>query len=141
MPILRTDALIEWGDCDPAGIVFYPRYLDMFDACSTTLIEQATGMKKYEALRHYDFAGHPLVATRARFLLPTRFGDSVVIETSIADVRRSSFDVEHRLLRGGDLAVHCQETRVWVGPFSAEPGKFRAMPIPAAIVERFRAQA
>ena len=27
---------IEWGDCDPAGIVFYPRYFAMFDH-STTL--------------------------------------------------------------------------------------------------------
>jgi len=23
---------IEWGDCDPAGIVFYPRYFAYFDA-------------------------------------------------------------------------------------------------------------
>ena len=22
---------VEWGDCDPAGIVFYPRYLEMFN--------------------------------------------------------------------------------------------------------------
>lgn len=141
MLTIRTDARIEWGDCDPAGIVFYPRYLDMFDARSSVLIERALGMKKYAAQRHYDFAGHPLVASRSRFLIPTRFGDGVVIETTIADVRRSSFDVEHRLLKGGELAVHCTETRVWVGPFSAEPGKFRAMPIPEAIVERFKTSA
>ena len=134
-------ARIEWGDCDPAGIVFYPRYLEMFDARSSALIELALGMKKYAAQRHYDFAGFPLVATRARFLLPTRFGDEVAIETSITEVRRSSFEIEHRLLKGGELAVNGHETRVWVGPFTAEPGQFKALPIPPAVAERFRAPA
>ena len=31
---------IEWGDCDPAGIVYYPRYLAFFDACTSALIER-----------------------------------------------------------------------------------------------------
>jgi 4-hydroxybenzoyl-CoA thioesterase len=138
---LRTPVGIEWGDCDPAGIIFYPRYLDMFDACSSALIERALGMKKYDAQRHYDFAGHPLVATRVRFLFPTRFGDDVMIETAIAAVRRSSFDIEHRLLKNGELAVNALETRVWVGPFTAEPGQFKALPIPPVVAERFRAPA
>ena len=37
---------IEWGDCDAAGIVFYPRYFAMFDASTAYLFEKATGMKK-----------------------------------------------------------------------------------------------
>ncbi len=58
---------IEWGDCDPAGIVFYPRYFAMFDASTTYLIERAIGMPKFEYLKAYDFLGHPIVETRARF--------------------------------------------------------------------------
>ena len=38
---------IEWGDCDPAGIVFYPRYFAMFDSCTTGLFSQALGMSKF----------------------------------------------------------------------------------------------
>ena len=37
---------IEWGDCDPAGIVFYPRYFAMFDSCTTAMFSQALGMSK-----------------------------------------------------------------------------------------------
>ena len=64
---------IEWGDCDPAGIVYYPRYLAIFDACTSALFERALGMTKYEYLEAYDFAGHPLVNVHARFIIPTRF--------------------------------------------------------------------
>ena len=32
---------IEWGDCDPAGIIFYPRYFEIFDVSTTMLIERA----------------------------------------------------------------------------------------------------
>ena len=39
---------IEWGDCDPMGIIFYPRYFAIFDACTTMLIERALGRLKHE---------------------------------------------------------------------------------------------
>ena len=34
---------IEWQHCDPAGIVFYPRYFAMFDTSTTYLFEKALG--------------------------------------------------------------------------------------------------
>ena len=37
---------VQWGDCDPAGIVYYPRYFEWFDACTILLFEKATGMTK-----------------------------------------------------------------------------------------------
>ena len=52
---------IEWGDCDPAGIIFYARYFEIFDVSTTMLIEHALGMKKTDYLKAYDFLGHPLV--------------------------------------------------------------------------------
>src|SRR5437762_1070086 len=96
---------IEWGDCDPAGIVFYPRYFEMFDTCTTALFERALGMTKYQFLQRYDCAGYPMVDTRARFVIPTRYGDDVVVETKIAELKRASFLMEHRLMKDGALAV------------------------------------
>ena len=96
MLVYTRNARIEWGDCDPAGIVFFPRYFAMFDSCTTALFSQALGMSKYQFTRHYEFQGYPMVDTRARFLKPTKFGDDVVIETKVAEFRRSSFDVQHR---------------------------------------------
>ena len=62
---------IEWGDCDPAGIIFFAHYFEFFDVSTTVLIERALGMKKIEYLKAYNFSGHPLVETRGRFLLPS----------------------------------------------------------------------
>src|SRR5215470_10258502 len=127
---------IEWGDCDPAGIVFFPRYFAMFDASTTALFERALGMTKFEFIKHYDFVGYPVVDTRARFLVPTRFGDDVVIETTISAIKRSSFSLEHRLLKNGELAVEGFETRVWVARDRDDPDKIKAKPIPHAVTDR-----
>ena len=128
---------IEWCDCDPAGIIFYPRYFEIFDTCTTILIERALGMNKIDYLKAYDFAGHPLVETRARFRQPTRFGDEVAIETALVGCGRSSFKVEHRLSRAGALAVEGFETRVWVVRDAADPQRVRSQPIPSEILARF----
>jgi 4-hydroxybenzoyl-CoA thioesterase len=127
---------IEWGDCDPAGIVFYPRYFEIFDTSTTMLVERATGMKKIEYLKAYDLAGHPVVETRARFRIPTRFGDEVEIETKLVSCGRSSFKLEHRLTFAGALAVEGTETRVWVGRDPGDPARMRSQPIPAEVVAR-----
>ena len=127
---------IEWGDCDPAGIIFYARYFDIFDVATTVLLERALGMKKIDYLKAYDFYGHPLVETRARFLRPTRYGDEVAIETAVVACGRSSLKIEHRLTKDGTLAVEGYETRVWVVRDPADPKRMQSQPIPAAVIAR-----
>jgi 4-hydroxybenzoyl-CoA thioesterase len=127
---------IEWGDCDPAGIVFYPRYFAMFDTSTTALFERALGMTKFEFLNAYNSVGYPMVDTRARFLSPTRFGDDVVIRSAITEIKRSSFSVQHHLMKGDTLAVEGFETRVWVGRDPDDADKIKSKPIPVEITER-----
>lgn len=134
----RHSLRIEWGDCDPAGIVYYPRYLAMFDTSTMELFRAVLGMPKAQMLKHYGIVGTPMVDTRATFHLPSTYGDDVVIETTIETFRRSSFDVRHRLLREGDrLAVEGLDTRVWVARHPDDPGRIAAREIPADIVSRF----
>jgi 4-hydroxybenzoyl-CoA thioesterase len=135
MLVNRRLVRIEWGDCDPAGIVYYPRYFAIFDASTTALIERALGMSKHDYLKAYDFTGHPLVNAHSRFLIATRFGDEVMIETAVTALRRSSFNVRHHLFKDGALAVEGFETRVWV---QGDPvkGTMKAKPLPQAVIER-----
>lgn len=128
---------IEWGDCDPAGIVFYPRYFAFFDASTALLLEHALGMRKAEMQAKYDIVGIPMVDTRARFLIPSAYGDDVTIESAVTACKRSSFDVHHRLLKEGVLAVEGFETRVWVGRHPDDPKRLKAQPLPAEVVARF----
>jgi 4-hydroxybenzoyl-CoA thioesterase len=127
---------IEWGDCDPAGIIFYARYFEIFDVSTTMLMERALGMKKIDYMKAYGTLGHSLVETRARFLSPTRFGDEVTIETAVVGCGRSSFKIEHRLSKAGTLAAEGYETRVWVVRDPHDPSRIKAQPIPAEVVAR-----
>jgi 4-hydroxybenzoyl-CoA thioesterase len=127
---------IEWGDCDPAGIIFYARYFEIFDTSTTMLIECALGMKKIEYLKAFDFLGHPVVETRAKFRLPTRFGDEVAVETALTACGRSSFQIEHRLTHAGALAVEGFETRAWVIRDPADPKRIKSQSIPPEVVGR-----
>jgi 4-hydroxybenzoyl-CoA thioesterase len=128
---------IEWGDCDPMGIVYFPRYLAIFDDCTTHLFEHATGITKLDMLQTYDFTGFPMVDLRAKFMIASKCGDDVVIESTIAAFRRSSFDVRHRLRKAGELAAEGFETRVWVGRHPGDPTRIKSQPIPDGLKERF----
>jgi 4-hydroxybenzoyl-CoA thioesterase len=127
---------IEWGDCDPAGIVFYPRYFAMFDTSTTYLMERAIGMSKFDYLKAYNFLGHPIVETRARFRVPSRFGDEVAIETAVVALGRSSIKIEHRLTKAGLLAVEGFETRVFVARDPENPEQMKSQPVPPEVVAR-----
>src|SRR5258705_10872951 len=105
MLVNRRVVRIEWGDCDPAGIVYYPRYFALFDASTSALIERALGMTKHDYLKAYDFFAHPLVNAHSRFIIPTRFGDDVTIESTVAEFPRSSYDIRHRRGKNGALAA------------------------------------
>jgi|SRR4051812_46469409 4-hydroxybenzoyl-CoA thioesterase len=125
---------IEWGDCDPAGIIFYPRYFEIFDGSTALLFETALGMTKFEMFKRLPFAGIPLVRTRAKFFKPTRFGDDVAVESTIS-FGRSSFDVEHRLSLHGDVCAEGSEKRVWT--VRDAEGKLKSHPIPPEVLEKF----
>ena len=118
MLVNRRTVRIEWADCDAAGIVFYPNYFAIFDSSTHHLFE-AAGWKKKDLIREFEIVGYPMVDTRAKFMVPSSFGDDVIVETRISAFRTSSFDVEHRLLKpmpdGTEvLAIEGFETRVWV---------------------------
>ncbi|MCC6888104.1 MAG: acyl-CoA thioesterase [Hyphomicrobiales bacterium] len=136
---VRRLVRIEWGDCDPAGIVFYPRYFAMFDHSTVLLLEQALGMRKIALYERYRFDGFPARKTQARFHLPTRYGDDVEIASAISRVGRSSFSLKHRLTLDGALAVEGDETRVWVVRDGDRASGLRAQPMPEAVIARLRA--
>jgi len=139
MLVNRRPVHIEWGDCDAAGIVFYPRYFELFDAPNHYLFE-AAGWKKAHLRREFDMVGFPLVDARARFIVPSTFGDDIFIESSIAEFKRSSFVVEHKVFKPGAegevLALEGFETRVWAGAHPTDPDKLKSRPIPDVVVKR-----
>ena len=136
MLINRRKMYIEFGDCDPGGIVYFPRYFEYFDSCTNALFEKA-GLHKPQMLKTYGIAGIPLVEAQARFLVPSQFGETVVVESCVTEWGRSSFSVQHKLFRGDTLAVEVIEKRVWVERSVDGPMPFKGQIIPEEVKEKF----
>jgi 4-hydroxybenzoyl-CoA thioesterase len=134
--ISRRKVHIEWGDCDPAQIVYYPRYFEYFDACTAGLFEKA-GLVKRDLLKTYGIVGFPVVEIRSSFRTPSRFSEEVEIESEITEWGRSSFCVRHRLFKGQTLAVECVETRVWTAVSANDPENLESRPVPQEVIGRF----
>ncbi len=132
--------VVEWGQCDPAGIVFHPRYFEMFDACAAQLFTDASGMTKAEMLRHHGAAGIPVVEAGAKFHRPCQYGDPVRIKTWMSTMGRSSFKLCHRLQSHERLAVEGWSTRVWVVRDTDDPEQLRSQAIPADLAARLRGE-
>jgi 4-hydroxybenzoyl-CoA thioesterase len=136
LPTSRRTTRIEWSQCDPAGIIYFPRYFEMFDLSTTVLLERALGMTKREFLKAYGFAGYPTVETRGQFLRPVTYGDTVDIESRIS-FGTTSFSVEHRVTKDGVPCAEGFEKRVWVVRESDDPIKFKPHPIPREVIAKF----
>jgi len=133
----RRQFTIEWGHCDPAGIVFNSRFFEFFDWATWLLFEAALGVKPPDLAGAFGIVGIPLVDASARFLAPARFGDVVEMQSQVSEFRRSSFDVDHRLFVRGGLAVEGRETRVWATRDPADAARIKAQPIPPEVTARF----
>ena len=129
---------IEWGHCDPAGIVFNSRFFEFFDWGTWTLFEVALGVKPAEFVITHGLI--PLVDVDAQFLAPVHFGDVVEMTSQVREFGRSSFEVEHRLSTGGELAVIGREKRVWAVRDHTDASIIKSLPIPPEIIKRFEVQ-
>jgi 4-hydroxybenzoyl-CoA thioesterase len=133
----RKKIRVEWGDCDPARVVFYPRYFAYFDACTHSLFDRA-GLSVQILHKKYQIIGIPLVEVRARFIAPSQFGEQIAIESSVAAFRNRSFQVHHKLFNGDELAVEAVETRVLAAKSADDPHRLAARPIPSDIIKKFQ---
>ncbi|MGJ4915790.1 acyl-CoA thioesterase [Bradyrhizobium oligotrophicum] len=136
MFIHRRDVQIQWGDCDPANIVYYPRYFAMFDDATSVMFE-AAGFSKQDIVRRYGLVGIPMVDTRAKFYIPSTYGDWITIESRVESIKRSSFDVIHKVFKGEALAIEGFETRVLVGRDPADPDRLKSAPFPEEMRAKF----
>jgi 4-hydroxybenzoyl-CoA thioesterase len=135
----RRTIHIEWGDCDPANIVHYPRYLAYFDACTTALFKKA-GLPIPKMFSRYRIVGIPMVDLQVSFMRPSRASDLPVVESEITKWGRSSFCVHHRLFNKNALAVECVETRVWAAVSATDPEKIVSKPVPQEVMGKFSAK-
>jgi len=128
-----TEVHVEWGDCDEAGIVFYPRFFYWFD-CAFQRMLRAAGCGQREIRKRYGGAVTPAVSVETQFRAPATHGDTLTIDSVVTKWGRTSFTVLHTFTRDGELILEGTEVRVWGAPNGKELS-FTPTPIP----EEFRA--
>jgi 4-hydroxybenzoyl-CoA thioesterase len=132
----RRNLTAEWGHCDPAGIIFHPRFLEYFDWNTALLFEAATGLSKARMQREIGLGGIPVVETQVRFLRPVAFGDAMEVVSTFSALGKSSFQLRHTVLVNGEVCVECSQSRVWCVPDPKNPQQLKSQPIPAEVVSK-----
>jgi 4-hydroxybenzoyl-CoA thioesterase len=133
----RLEIVVDFADCDPARIVFYPRYFNWFDRATERMFRER-GMPWPQLWAQYHLAGFPIVDAGAKFLGPSRFGDRITIESHIGEWRNKLFMVRHRIINAGEVVVEGHELRVWALRDPADPENMKAGPVPEEIRARFK---
>ncbi|OGL12487.1 MAG: hypothetical protein A3I17_11615 [Candidatus Rokubacteria bacterium RIFCSPLOWO2_02_FULL_72_37] len=132
-----TSVQVRWGDVDPAGIVFYPRFFEWYDLGCEALFA-SLGLAWPDAFPRYDVVGVPIVESSSRFVSPARYGDVLTIRSRVAWVRAKTFRVEHEIAVGARLCAEGHEIRAWVGRPTAPGERLRARPIPEDVARLLR---
>jgi len=102
---------VEFGDCDPAGIVFFPNFSRWSDAASHHFFRHC-GLPAWRELAELPGCiGAPLLEVHSRFLKSATHGESIDIQTTVTEWRSKVFIQQHRLMRGSDLLCETHETR------------------------------
>lgn len=124
---------VEFGDCDPARIVWFPNFFRWIDAASRHFFVQC-GVPPWHALaQSHGIVGTPLVDTKARFVATASYGDRLDIVVRVAEWRTRSFVQQYRVLRGETLILECEEVRIFAGGREDGAPGIRAVPIPEDI--------
>jgi 4-hydroxybenzoyl-CoA thioesterase len=92
-PSFKTEVLVRFADCDPAGIVFYPRFLEMFN----NLVEDwcNTGLKfSFNDIVIKNGWGLPTVHLEADFLAPCRLGEVLTAKLYVRKIGTSSINAD-----------------------------------------------
>src|SRR5262245_49261237 len=90
----KYEIMVEWGDCDPAGIVYYPAYFRWCDQATFRLFMKA-GVTRDDTRSGQWKEGTPLVSAECSFRRPSQPGEKLVVESHVSRFGKSSFTVTH----------------------------------------------
>jgi len=128
---------VQWGDCDPAGIIFYPTYFRWMDAATWAFMDSVGYNPKRMRSEHLSM---PLVSAECQFISPAEHGDRCEVRSRIARFGGKSFVVAHEMMRSdGTALAKGSETRVWARYANGPGSPVKSEAIPESIKALFRA--
>lgn len=129
---------VRFGDCDPARVVFFPRYHRWMDAASIHFFTSAGVPPWHQLERINGILGTPMLEHHTRYLMNSTYGETLEIRTDVEEWRRKTFVQRHTILRGDDLICESREIRVFCARDPNDRRRIFAVPIPEDILARCR---
>ena len=129
----RYSVTVQFGDCDPAGIVFFPNFSRWMDAASLSFFMQCGVPPWRELVKTRGIVGTPLLEINTRFIRAATYGETLEIATHIEEWRNKAFIQQHRVTRGDLLICEGREVRAFTRRDTDNPDRLRAMPVPEDI--------
>jgi YbgC/YbaW family acyl-CoA thioester hydrolase len=129
--MFETAITIEWGDCDEAGIVFYPNYFYWFDCTYQRWLRSCSLSQR--VLRQRFEGVTPLVNVGARFLGPASYDDELQVRAEIAEWQEKRFRIDYTCMVKGTKVATGFEERAWA--MQTASGALRGAPVPARFKE------
>ena len=124
---------VHFGDCDPAGIVFFPNFSRWMDQASLAFFA-AQGVPPWRELeKTRGIIGTPVLEINTRFVRSATYGDTIEVHTTIEEWAAKTFRHRHRIMRGDESLCEGTEVRAFVVRDPDGSGRIKAIPIPEDI--------
>lgn len=124
---------VEFGDCDPARIVWFPNFFRWLDAASRNYFVTCGVPSWTETEKTLGVIGTPLVDTHAKFVNIASYGDVLNIHASVVEWRERSFVQRYKVMRDDTLILECDEIRIFAKRRAGSDIAIQAVPIPPSI--------
>ena len=124
---------VHFGDCDPAGIVFFPNFSRWMDQASLAYF-MACGVPPWrELVKTRGIVGTPLLEIHTRFLKPATYGDVIEVHTTVEEWAHKTFRHRHVVRRGDDVLCEGTEVRAFVVKDPQNRRRIYGIPVPEDI--------
>ena len=124
---------VMFGDCDPAGIVFFPNFSKWMDAASLNFFVQCGVPPWRELVKTTGIIGTPLLEIHTKFSQPATYGETLRVHTSVEEWRAKVFIHRHIVKRDDVLLCEGTETRAFCQRVPGDPDRIQAIAIPPEI--------
>lgn len=129
---------IRFGDCDPAGILYYPRYFDLFHQAMEAWFDGPLDLPYATFIQDHGL-GLPAVHAEADYKAPTAYGERVGVQLQVARLGRTSIGFQYAVW-GDERTLRATGRTVCV-VMDLDPARStfrRALPVPSTLLERMR---
>jgi 4-hydroxybenzoyl-CoA thioesterase len=124
---------VQFGDCDPAGIVFFPNFSRWMDEASLAFFMSCGVPPWRELVKTRGIIGTPLLEIHTRFLRPATYGETIEVHTSVEAWMHKTFRHRHVVRRGDTVLCEGTEVRAFCIRDPENADRIKAIPVPADI--------